>query len=265
MSSPNLFRQLSAEWERIGASAPARAALGAWALECAELAGFASPAEVVERCNDRAAGAEAQAILAALLGRSVGDTWAARTFLQAVLPGLAAISRRYGSLCSKAQRGRGGVWDNLSELDQHVVATAYEVMHAVAPEPQVWPANKVVYGTRYRIRGYARTELRRREAQASDAEVDAQVLVSPPPRTVAEELVTALLDAVERGLLTRLDAGLVYSSRVGGRLIEELAPLVGCPQRWAYRHRVRAEEVLVEQAFGCGRRRAQALLAAAAS
>ena len=265
MSSPNLFRQLSTEWQRIGASPPARAALGAWAEECSELAGFASPAEVVERCNDRGAGGEAQAILAALLARAAADTWAARTFLQAVLPGLAAISRRYRQLCGQAHGGHGAVWDSMSELDQQVVATAYELMHAAAREPQAWPAEKVVHATRDRVRGYARTELRRRAAQASDAEVRAQVLVSPPPRTVAEELVAALIDAVERGLLTRLDAGMVYSSRVGGRLVEELAPLVGCPERWAYRHRVRAEEVLVEQAFGCGRRRAQALLAAAAS
>ena len=90
-------------------------------------------------------------------------------------------------------------------------------------------------------------------------------MVAPPPTTPADELVGALVDAVERGLLTPIDAGMVYGCRVWGQRVEDLAPLVGYPDRRGYRRRARAEQILVEEAFGCGRRRATELLAAAAS
>lgn len=265
MTDSNIFRHLSTEWRRSGASPPAVAALARWATSHTELARFASPAEVVDRCNDRRAGEEAQGILAVLLYGAGEDRWAARTFLQAVLPGLAAISRRYCDFASEWNPMHESVWQKISDLDQQVVATAYELIHALSGELHAWPANKVVDGTRGRVRSYAIAELRRRSRQAPDSDLDAPELVAPPARTPAEELVGALIDAVRHGRLSPVDAGMVYGSRVAGHRVEDLAPLVGCHERSAYRHRARAEVVLIADAFGCDRRRASALLAAAAS
>ena len=262
MSHTNLFSSLSAEWAQIGASAPAKAASAHWASDCPRLAGFASPAAVVERCNDRSANGEAQELLAVLLYRAGADRWAARAFLQAVLPGLAAISRRYGDFADRASRAPAGVWERLADLDQQVVATAYEVMHELAGAWHPWPANLVVRTTRKRVRCYVTGERRRGSRQVPDAEL-AETMRARPSRTPAEELVAALIDAVERGLLTPVDAGLVYNCRVGGAVIEDLAPLLGWGERRAYRHRLRAEEILVEEAFGCGRHRARLVLAEA--
>lgn len=262
--APNLFSLLSTEWRTIGAGLAARQALQAWADDSPDLAGFTTPKEVVSRCNDRNAGEQAQRILAALLYRAGTDHWAARTFLQAVLPGLAAISRRYRNYSSQWNPMHECVWHSLADLDQQVVATAYELMHALAGEVHPWPANTVVDGTRGRVRSYAIAELRRRSHQAPDSELDHyQGLVAPPPYTLAEELAGALIDAVRQGLLSDVDAGMVYGSRVEGRRLEELAPLAGFHARTAYRHRARAEEVLVADAFGCDRTQAAALLAAA--
>lgn len=262
MSHTNLFRSLSVEWDRIGASAPARAALAHWASECPQLGGFATPAAVVEHCNDRRSNEEAQVLLGELLWRAGSDPWAARTFLQAVLPGLAAISRRFGDFGDRAGRAPAQTWERLGDLDQQVVATAYEVMHDLAGARHPWPANLVVSGTRKRVRCYVAGERRRASRQVPDTELEAS-LTAPPARSPAEELVAALIDAVERGLLSAADAGLVYNCRIRGAVIEDLAPLLGWGERRAYRHRLRAEEVLVEEAFGCGRRRARVVLAAA--
>jgi hypothetical protein len=233
-----------------------------WAGECPQLARFATPAEVVAHCHDRRAGDEAQELLAALLFRAGSDEWAARTFLQAVLPGLAAISRRFGDFGDRAGSGLADGWERLGDLDQQVVATAYEVMAEVGGEWHAWPANLVVGSTRKRVRCYAAGERRRSVRQVSDGGLD-QRLIAAPARSEAEELVAALIDAVERGLLSADDAGLVYNCRVGGALIDELAPLLGWGERRAYRHRVRAEEVIVGEVFGCGRVRARMVLAAA--
>jgi hypothetical protein len=264
MRPPNLFSLLSTEWRTIGASPPACRALRSWAEETSTLAGFVTPADLVTRCNERDAGEDAQRILAALLCRAGADRWAARTFLQAVLPGLAAISRRYRHFSSQWNPMHECVWHSLADLDQQVVATAYELMHALSGELHPWPANKVVDGTRGRVRSYALAELRRRTHQAPDSELDHyQGLIAAPPYTLAEELTGALIDAVERGLISEVDAGMVYGSRVEGRRLEDLARLAEFHVRTAYRRRARAEQVLVADAFGCDRTEAAARLAAA--
>jgi hypothetical protein len=91
---PNLYRMLETEWNQIAESTVARAACARWTSDDAVLEGIASPAEVVARCQARGDRAHAAAVLAAVLGHAATDDWAARTVLQAVLPGLGALSRR---------------------------------------------------------------------------------------------------------------------------------------------------------------------------
>lgn len=242
----NLFRTLERDWHREGASPRAQMALARWAADQPALAGFGSPLEVVRRCHDRSHGDESRALVAALLAWSKRDRLAARTVLQVVLPGLASISRRsYGFVGSPS-----GVWQAIDELDQHVVAVAYERIHALAAAGDSWGAMAIVDSTWQRIRTYALAELRRRDQWAPLGECGTAELRAGPGRSVAEELVVALLDAVARGVLGQVDAGIIYASRIEGHGVEALAPVLGCEVRSVFRRRARAEQRLGLAAAG---------------
>lgn len=241
-NGPNLFKMLEREWDREATGPPARAALSRWARSTDLLDGLHSPAEVVLRCQDRGDRLRSAEVLSAVLGHSGdGDPWAARTVLQAVLPGLAAVSRRARPLV-----GPSGVWQAVDELDQHVVATACERIATLAPAPPAWPATAIVDGTWQRVRTYAATECRRGGRRAELAEMGE--LVALRQSSAAQELAQALADAVERGILGPLDGWLVYASRAEGASMEDLAAELGRNARWAWRRRVQAERLLADSA-----------------
>ena len=123
-----LFRRLERDWEIEGASPAARAALTRWASSQPALRGLKSPLEVVQRCHDRRDAAEPRALLEADLAEANDDPLAVRTVVQALLPGLAGVARRARGL----REGNVMVWESLQELDQHVVALAYERVEALA-------------------------------------------------------------------------------------------------------------------------------------
>ena len=241
----NLFRVIERDWQREGASPPAQTALARWAEDQPALAGFTSPLEVVQRCHDRAQRDGSRALLVAVLSWAKRDRLAARTVLQAVLPGLAGISRRaYGFV------GPSGVWQAIDELDQHVVAVAYERIHALSATGDPWGTVGIIDGTWQRVRTYALAALRERDRRTELSEHGVAELRAGPDRSAAEELVVALLDAVRRGVLERVDAGIVYQCHIHGLAVEALAPAIGCNVRSVWRRRARAEQRLVIEAGG---------------
>ncbi|HET7488277.1 MAG TPA: hypothetical protein VFJ85_10130 [Acidimicrobiales bacterium] len=238
--APNLFRLLENDWVATASGPAARRACRAWAAADPVLSGLTSPAEVVARCQRRGDPAGSAALLGALLGQVGADPWPARTVLQAVLPGLAALSRRARPLV-----GPAGAWQGLDELDQQVVATAYERILALAPSPPPWPAMAIVDGTWQRLRAVARAECRRRDRTAEFDDSLAE-LAAPAAVSAAEELAGVLAEAVQRGVLAPLEGWLVLASRAQGRPMEELAASAGRNPRWAWRQRVRAERALLD-------------------
>lgn len=95
MSFP-LFANLDSDWRTVADSQDAQAALGRWS-EDPVLAGARSLDEVLARTARGSCRREADAVLRALMGRAGSDEIAARTFLQAVIPGLVTIARRVGA------------------------------------------------------------------------------------------------------------------------------------------------------------------------
>ena len=234
---PNLLRALDEEWREVGTSAAARRALRRWADIDAVLSELTDPAELVRRCHSRE-DAGAGVLLGAVIRHAPTDRLAARTVLQAVLPGLAAISRR-----ARGFVGPGRVWGRVDELDQHVVAVAYERIHALASAPPAWVTTALVDGTWQRVRWYAvrqRSDALRRAGLSEAAATPAPVAPTP-----GAELADVLADAVALGVLQELDAWVVFHSRVTGVAMPVLAADLGVGCRRLWRRRERAEKRLV--------------------
>jgi hypothetical protein len=234
---PNLYRMLDTEWNQIAESSVARGACARWASGDPVLDGIDSPAEVVARCQGRGDGAHSAAVLAAVLGQAATDYWAARTVLQAVLPGLAALSRRARPLVAP-----GRMWQDIDEVDQFLVANAYESITALASRSPRWPAEAVLAKTWRRLRDVAEREFQRSTRQHSLSELGD--LGEVPQTTAAAELAQTLVTAVERGVLEQVEGWLVYASRVRGEPIEALANQLDRHPRSLWRRRRRAEQRL---------------------
>ena len=182
-------------------------------------------------------------MLEAVLTQAKDDPWAVRTVVQALLPGLAGVARRGRSLL----KGTVAVWESLEELDQHVVALAYERVTAMAGTAHPWAAQTIIDGTWQRLRTYARAERRRARCQEELAQGQLRL---EPPVSAAEELAAVLTDAVERGVVDPAHASVVYSFRVSGRPPEAVAPSVGHSARTLWRWLRRAEDALIADGPG---------------
>src|SRR5581483_6351045 len=120
--APNIIKALDDEWKMLGTSRRYRDALARWGEAEAVLAGFSSPAEVVKRAERRGDSAAANELVGALLRRAA-DPLAAR-----------------GQWAARASRRCPAVCDGLAELDQEVVAAAWERITALAGTSPDWPA-----------------------------------------------------------------------------------------------------------------------------
>lgn len=234
---PRLFRLLEDDWSHAGRGCDAIAALARWTERHPVLVGFANPAAVVDRCHSR--DGRASALVAAVLTEAGDDPWAARTVLQAVLPGIAAVARRASCYVG----GQRPVWQSGDELDQDIVLIALERIQALAGTEPSYPCRALVDGTWQRVRHHAASLC---QALATRVDVDAgDAAVAPADRSGLEELGLVVIEAVNAGTLGTLDAGLVYSCHVAGYGVAELAPATGRTARSLWRRRRRAEELLV--------------------
>jgi hypothetical protein len=234
---PRLFRLLEDDWSHAGRGCDATAALARWTERHPVLDGFANPAAVVDRCHSR--DGRASALVAAVLTEASGDPWAARTVLQAVLPGIAAVARRASGYIG----GQRPVWQSGDELHQDVILIAFERIQALAGTASPYPCRAVVDGTWQRVRHHAASV---RQALAKQVDIDAgAAAVASADRSGLEELGLAVIEAVNAGTLGALDAGLVYSCHVAGYGVAELAPTTGWTARSLWRRRRRAEELLM--------------------
>ena len=239
---PRLFRLLEDDWSRAGRGRDATAALARWTERHPVLGVFANPAAVVECCHSR--DGHASVLVAAVLAEAGSDSWAARTVLQAVLPGIATVARRASCYVS----GQRPVWQSGDELHQDVVIIALDRIHALAGTAPGYPCRAVVDGTWQRVRRHV-ASVRQTLTTRADME-DGDDFVASAERSALEEFGRVVIEAVYTGTLGTLDAGLVYSCHVGGYRVAELAPATGRTARTLWRRRRRAEELLL--AIGAG-------------
>jgi len=245
----NLFRALEDEWDRKGRSPEARAALARWAVGAPSLAALIDPATLVQRCHAR--DEEASSLLEVVLRHAEQDALAARTMLQAVLPGLGSVTRRAGCYVG----GNRPVWQSRGELHQQVVCVALDRILALATSAPEFPCRAIVDGTWQRLRHHA-LSVRRELDHRADLEFGAGVSAAPD-RTAIEELGLVLMAAIDLHVLDVFDAGLVYSCHVAGYRITELARLTARSERTLWRRRHRAEELLAGSSTIAVRERAR--------
>lgn len=241
MTTSNLFRQLDDEWQTLASSAPAREATRRWGHEEPRLLPFADPAQLVAQSHVREDAATAHRLLGALLRVADDDVMAQRALLQAVLPGLAALSRRGRRLgwCRT-----GGVWSDTAELDQELVGLAWERIAALAGQDLGWPAMTIVDQVWRRARVLSAQHRRQRRRCDSLNHPSAADRVPAEEEAWEPQMTRLLCDAVRRGTIPLGDGAVIFTTRVIGVPTAEVAQRLDVDVRTLLQRRYRAERRL---------------------
>ena len=230
-----LYARLESEWLRTGTSPSARHSVRQWGRTDPLLSVWPDADAVVRAIQTRGDPTRSNRLLAAVLRAAADDDFATRTALQALVPGLAATSRRYGW-----RVGAIGPWLVRDELDQDIVGFAFEELRSIIDAPVAWPATRVMD----RVGGRLRTLV-----NAHDRDVAGRVAVAEIPDNACVESATDLLarelrDAVRVGALNRTSAAVVFATDVMGYAPAEVAAALGRTRWWAYKTRQRAAQRL---------------------
>lgn len=145
-----LFTDLDADWRIITGGRAAQDALRRWKSDPV-LGSVVCLDDLLARTARGAAPTDADALLRALLGRAPSDDVAARTVLQAVVPGLVNVARRIGArenadlqaevLAVAWTKIRCGRWDQRQgSIASHLLL---DVLHVVSRIPQTRPEQLV--------------------------------------------------------------------------------------------------------------------------
>jgi hypothetical protein len=206
-SHPILYRTLTDAWH--APSGPAANPIPSrWISKHPMLAGLTTLDSIVEVCNRRGVPELSSQVLAALVELAPSEPLAARTALQALLPGLAALSRRAPGFV-----GSGRLWATVGELDQELVALCCERLLDGTAVGCRWPAVRVRDAVWRRVRTLQAEHIRRRAREVSMNDYPHH-LASTVRDDYEEHLVKAVCRAVESGRLRRDDASLVLRTRL---------------------------------------------------
>jgi len=203
------FRRLTSEWNQLCRSRKASGALAEWRAAEPALAGVASMADLLDH-RDTADSEAANHVLEALL--RIGDELATRAFVQAMLPGLVALTR-YGLV--KGFVGPGRTWREPSELNAELLARVWIWTGRYRGNPPEWPAAALKCHLIHVLR---------READRNDQEEARFVPFDPTShdrlgdqgveRGGIDGAMQIVCEAVEAGLLPLGYAQLLFARRI---------------------------------------------------
>lgn len=220
---------LEKEWRNVESSPASSRQLRRWANEDADLAPFATLAELKAAVEDRSTSAAARdAILLAVVRRAATEDLAARTLLQLLLPGCKAMVARFR-------------WtDDIDEVAAAVVAATYDRIrtYPVERRPGRVAAN-VLLDVKQR---FWRSPVR--IPTVCLEEVCHSMPAAEPEPHAAAELLDLLHWAVEAGHVSAEDARLIAATRVAGETVEEMCSRDGDKPQTVRRRRHRAEQRL---------------------
>jgi DNA-directed RNA polymerase specialized sigma24 family protein len=225
------------EWKYLAASADATRALVRLAPDPA-LQGLADLDAVIEEIQRRGRPANSDRILLALLRRAPADPVAARTVLQAVMPGLKSLMSAY-QLTGEPE-----------EVSTAVIEAAFERIRSYPCDrrPSRVAAN-LLNDTRQSLWRAARKECRLRLVTVPLTEAALETVtreLSEPSPT--DELVDLVAEAVRLSQVPRSGARVILLTRVLDVHIEELAGDTGTKSKTIRKRRDRAEAALARMA-----------------
>jgi hypothetical protein len=239
MDSPTI-RGLRIEWLALGTTPASRLAcgrLGACESVVADL-GVENLAELVSALSPsslRLTRNEAAGVIAAMVKGAQVDPLIVRAVVQALIPGVLALSRRINTA--------NGPWSDLDAFYADSISVLWELTSRWAGTERPYAAGDLLAGVRTRLRSLQKSEGRHRSRRSADPEALDQLVASVGPS--GEELLADVLDDATGHGLKVADAAVVYATRVLGLSIGEVADLAGVPAGHLRRRRRYVVERLV--------------------
>jgi hypothetical protein len=217
------LRSLDAEWRWLTRTSRARPALRQWSIAHPALRGLADLDELLERRRDDQA---ASAILRALAVLAPADDLAARTLLQALLPGLVRLAGMVG-------------YDDPAAIEE-MVSLAWERIRTYPARRRGSVAANVLFDVRKRYRAHRLIDAPR---SPETGEVEAAATSrSPEDEALARVLFDQLMAAQRDERVLRDGAfGLVLRTRLAGEPLTEVAEREKLPSSVLAQRRWRAE------------------------
>jgi hypothetical protein len=219
------LEELDREWSELATSPRARRALIRWANDHPALAGLRDLDELLANRRDNT---RAPALLGALAALAPNDELAARTLLQALVPGLARLSSLTGN-------------DDPAAIDE-MVSLGWERIRTYPTTRRGSVAGNVLLDVRKRYRKHRLIEVPASLELTGDPEDDA----CTPEDEVLGRLLIEELEAAEReGVVSAPVLRLILRTRLGGESLGEVAtelqvaPHVLCQRRWRAEQRLR--------------------------
>jgi hypothetical protein len=218
------IRQLRREWQALGTAPASREAYRRLAgrepvvdrLGVDDLAGLVA---TLMPSSARLSRDEAATVVAAMLRSADVDELIPRALVQALVPGVLALARRFELA--------DGPWSDLDAFYADAISCLWEQISTWSGTTRPYAAGDLISGARTRLRTLQATERRHRSRRADTS--DALDLVPAiGDRTGEELLATALADATGQGL-TVADAAVLYATSVLGLSLAELSDLGGEP------------------------------------
>jgi DNA-directed RNA polymerase specialized sigma24 family protein len=197
------------------------------------LAGFHSPAEVLETASAPIPAAARRPVLSALLMLAPRDCLATEVLMAALSPGLRSVA---------AELTRWAPVE-ASEVDTLMAAAAWEALCALGGMSSTWPDRVVICRAREIARARLRAEARRRKRE--DLRCDVPDRPSMSEQDLAGVYVRDLVRcAVATGRIRQSAAELVWAARVEGWSESDIAELTGESAEAVSMRRLRAERAL---------------------
>lgn len=227
---PSVVTSLNAEWRRLASSSRARKAAARWAAEFPVLKGISNLDDILRRREERRDAAPD--ILRALAELAVADELAARTLLQALLPGILSFARRNGA-------------DGVVERVDEMVSLAWERIRTYPLHRQGSVAANVLWDTRSRY-------WRESHDPRCSPGLPHSAHVGLSQRSAEEEALNLftladLADACRRGSISRPTYELIIRTRFTGTPLTVIARDQQPSYRALAARRRRAEQRLRQQ------------------
>jgi len=216
------IRQLRTEWRALGTAPPSRTAcLGLAACEPVishlQVNDLAELVDVLSLSSRRLSRNEAAAVITAMLRSAGVDVLVPRAIIQALIPGVVALSRRIDST--------DGPWCDLDQFFVDAISSLWEQIITWSGTTRPYAAGDLLSGVRTRLRTLQVTERRHRCRRVDSPDV-LDLIPGSIGRTGEELLAAELMEAAGQRL-TAADASLLYSTAVLGMSVAEVADRTG--------------------------------------